>query len=213
MDTSVTEFRKPKQERSRRTFDALLDAAGALLGEVGIERISSNLICERAGLTPPAFYRYFDDKYGVLAALAERLMDRQNVVLEAWVERWKTATAEEIAAQTIDLLRDTALVGDAEPGTLWVLRALRAVPRLASIRLESHRIVTERLTDLHAPLQPHVPRHIIARRVRMSVEFGYSIDEMIRETDYDRDQIFEDAQPVFEAMARYPDYVSENLGT
>ena len=68
----MTSHRKPVQARAQRTYDALLDAAGHLLGEVGVERISSNMICERAGTTPPAFYRYFDDKYAIIAALAER---------------------------------------------------------------------------------------------------------------------------------------------
>jgi AcrR family transcriptional regulator len=200
------QFRKPQQARSKRTHDALLDAAGELLGEVGIERISSNLVCERAGLTPPAFYRYFDDKYALLAALAERLMERQNVVLEAWLERWRDASIEDIAAHTVDLIRDTAEVGDSEPGTLWILRALRAVPRLTAIRLESHAQVTDLLTDLYRAKLPHVPQEVIARRTRLGIEFGYALDEMIRETKVDRGPVFADARLVFEAMARYPDY-------
>lgn len=199
-------FRKPQQERSRRTYNALLDAAGILLGEVGIERISSNLVCERAGLTPPAFYRYFDDKYGLLAALAARLMERQNKVLEAWLERWRDASMDDIAAHSVDLIRDTAEVGDSEPGTLWILRSLRAVPRLATIRLESHYQVTELLTDLYAEKLPHVPREVIARRTRIGIEFGYALDEMIRETEADRGPVFADASLVFQAMAHYPDY-------
>lgn len=55
--------RRPKQERSQATYELLLNVAGELLAEVGIDRISTNLICARAGLTPPALYRYFDDKY------------------------------------------------------------------------------------------------------------------------------------------------------
>src|SRR5678815_5337556 len=69
----------PKQERAMQTRERLLDVAGELLGKVGIERISTNMICARAGLTPPALYRYFKDKYAVLEALGLRLMDRQNV--------------------------------------------------------------------------------------------------------------------------------------
>ena len=77
----------PKQERAQQTYELLLDVAGELLAEVGIERISTNLICARAGLTPPALYRYFKDKYSVLEALGLRLMERQNAVLEAWRRR------------------------------------------------------------------------------------------------------------------------------
>src|ERR1700754_4768107 len=77
----------PKQERAQATYERLLDVAGELLAEVGIDRITTNLICARAGVTPPALYRYFEDKYAVLEALGRRLMERQNIVLERWVER------------------------------------------------------------------------------------------------------------------------------
>ena len=53
---------QPKQERAQATYERLLDVAGALLGEVGLDRISTNMICARAGLTPPALYRYFNNK-------------------------------------------------------------------------------------------------------------------------------------------------------
>src|SRR5688572_14877345 len=88
----------PKQERALQTRERLLDVAGELLAEIGIERISTNMICAHAGVTPPALYRYFKDKYAVLEALGRRLMDRQNVVLSAWLDRYapKGLTAIEI---------------------------------------------------------------------------------------------------------------------
>src|ERR1700679_586070 len=78
----------PQQERAVQTRDHLLDVAGELLGEVGFENISTNMICARAGMTPPALYRYFKDKYAVLEALGERLMARQNAVLFAWLDTY-----------------------------------------------------------------------------------------------------------------------------
>ena len=57
--------------------------AGALLAEVGIERISTNMIAARAGLTPPALYRYFADKYAVLEALADDLHEHAARAHEA----------------------------------------------------------------------------------------------------------------------------------
>ena len=49
-----TEAAPPRQRRAVETYERLLDMAGELLAEVGIERISTNLICARAGMTPPA---------------------------------------------------------------------------------------------------------------------------------------------------------------
>ena len=58
---TLAERRPPQQDRARQTRERLLDVAGELLAEVGIERISTNMIAARAGLTPPALYRYFGD--------------------------------------------------------------------------------------------------------------------------------------------------------
>ena len=202
----MSSHRKPVQARAQRTYDALLDAAGHLLGEVGVERISSNMICERAGTTPPAFYRYFDDKYAIIAALAERLMKRQNVALETWVARYADAELDVLAGKTVELLRMMHAITSSEPGALWIMRSLHAVPSLTHIRLQSHNFVADMLTDLYAPHLPHVDRALLRRRTRLSVELAYSIDEMLKEEDVDPEAVFADAGFVFKAMFDYPEY-------
>ena len=204
----MTEYRKPLQERSRKTYDMLLGAAGTLLGEVGIERISTNMICERAGVTPPAFYRYFDDKYAILWALAERLMQKQNVALEAWVTRYRDAGLDALAEATVDLIREMDEITGSEPGGLWLMRALRAVPNLTGIRLASHNYVTDLLTDIYMRYLPHVARDLVRRRTRIAVEMAYSFDEMLKEEDVDREAMFRDLHHVFKAMFDYPEYRS-----
>ncbi|MFC5797914.1 hypothetical protein [Sphingopyxis terrae] len=46
---SVAAKAPPKQDRARATYDRLLDVAGLLLAEEGIERISTNRIAAEAG--------------------------------------------------------------------------------------------------------------------------------------------------------------------
>jgi AcrR family transcriptional regulator len=184
----------PRQLRSQETYERLLDVAGKLLGEVGIERISTNLICARAGVTPPALYRYFKDKYAVLGALGSRLMDRQNAVLFEWLDRYGPKGLDALSGATEELLRATAAVTAREPGAVWTLRALRAVPQLAHIRLDSHRLVTDRMVEIYAPLLPHVSRKFLWRRLRLSVDMGYAVDEMLTEEHrIRRDDLFADA--------------------
>ena len=172
---------RPKQERAQQTYDLLLDAAAELLAEVGIERISTNLICARAGLTPPALYRYFDDKYAVLEALGRRLMERQNEVLERWIGRHLDGGIEALRNGIEDLLRETAAATALQPGAVWILRALHASPRLAHIRVESHRQVTDKLVDAYARHLPHIEREDLWQRLRLSVELGFATDEMLHE--------------------------------
>jgi AcrR family transcriptional regulator len=184
----------PIQERAVQTRDRLLDIAGELLGEVGVERISTNMIAARAGVSPAALYRYFKDKYAVLEALGRRLMDRQNVVLFAWLEEHKVGGLEALAEGTEALLRATAEITDGEPGGVWILRAMRAVPQLAHVRLESHNEVTDALLEAYAPLVPKMDKRVLWRRLRVTVEFGYAVDEMLHDDDrFSRDEIFRDA--------------------
>ncbi len=173
----------PKQDRARQTRGRLLDVAGELLAEVGIERISTNMIAARAGLTPPALYRYFDDKYAVIEALGRRLMERQNAVLDRWIARHAPAGIAGMADHIGDLLTQNAAVTRAEPGAVWILRALHASPQLVHVRLESHRHVTDRLTDACAPQLPGTDRNILWSRLRLAVELGFAADEMLYEED------------------------------
>jgi AcrR family transcriptional regulator len=188
-----------------QTRERLLDVAGELLGKVGIERISTNMICARAGLTPPALYRYFKDKYAVLEALGLRLMERQNVVLSAWLEQHVPNGLDALAEHTADLLRDTAAVTAAEPGAVWTLRALRAVPQLAHIRIESHRVVTDRMVQAYAPLVPGMSKKELWRRVRIAIEFGFAMDEMLNEEDrIKRNDIIKEAARMLQWTLRDP---------
>src|SRR5258706_13750820 len=74
----------PSRPAGVSTFEYLLRTAGQLLGEVGFERLSTNLICKRAGMTPPALYRYFPNKYAVLQGLGRRLIRAQGYAVFAW---------------------------------------------------------------------------------------------------------------------------------
>ncbi|MFO1255716.1 MAG: TetR/AcrR family transcriptional regulator [Sphingomonadaceae bacterium] len=192
--TKAATRRKTPVKPRKATRDLLLDTAGLLLGEVGVERISTNLICERAGVTPPALYYYFADKFDVIVALGERLMDRQNDALVRWIEQNAGGGIEAYANSAEDLLRVTAEITDAEPGGVWIERALHASPRLEHVRIESHRFVTGLLTDAFGAHLPAVPRERIWLRARMLVEYGYMALEMLNaESAISRDTILAEA--------------------
>ncbi len=154
-------------------------------------------------MTPPALYRYFKDKYAILEALGRRLMERQNAVLYAWLDRYGPQGLEALTESAEDLMRATAEVTASEPGAVWTLRALRAVPQLAHIRIESHREVTDRMVEVYAPLVPDLDRETVWRRVRLSVEFGFAADEMLNEEDrIPRDDLLRDAAAILRHSLR-----------
>ncbi len=130
----------PSQDRARATYELILQATGELLPEVGIERLSTNMIADRAGLTPPALYRYFPNKYAILGEMGRRLITAENEVVFAWLASDAFAIGsgleEEIQrfAALLQSLRDVVL---AHPGGAWIYRAMSAVPVLQAIRRDA----------------------------------------------------------------------------
>ncbi|MGJ3701210.1 TetR/AcrR family transcriptional regulator [Variovorax sp. AFSI2.2] len=55
---SLVTKKQPAQQRATETCERILEVTAQTLVDVGIERLSPNLVSERAGLTPPAPYRY-----------------------------------------------------------------------------------------------------------------------------------------------------------
>jgi AcrR family transcriptional regulator len=61
--------RAPVQKRAQLSVQRILDASGALLDEVGLERVTTELIARRAGVNVATVYKYFPNKHAVLAEL------------------------------------------------------------------------------------------------------------------------------------------------
>jgi AcrR family transcriptional regulator len=175
---------RPTGGKALITFERLMQAAGELLADVGFEKLTSNEICNRAGLTPPAFYHYFNDKYEVLAELAERLLKRQNDTFAVWLiesgadgEQIPSVDAFERLFQII-----TEYVAR-EPGGIWTIRALRALPNLNHVRLKWLRQYTNQLYQIARTLVPSPASELLWSRLRIMVEFSYVIDELVFEED------------------------------
>lgn len=170
----------PMQQRSAETYEHILEVTAQILEDVGIERLSTNMVCELAGLTPPALYRYFPNKYALLCELGKRLTQRQNELIPRWI------TPEVLAGTTADLeqalaglMLDTYRVTKRTPGGVWILRALRAVPVLRTVRLDSHTQMTEAQGRLLIKAFPGVPRKELMLVGRIAVDMIYAGVEML----------------------------------
>jgi AcrR family transcriptional regulator len=62
-----------RDETKQQTREALIDAATALFGELGLDAPSLDAICERAGFTRGAFYVHFRDRDDLVEAVMERV--------------------------------------------------------------------------------------------------------------------------------------------
>jgi AcrR family transcriptional regulator len=183
-NVELLEKNKPQQERAKRTYEAILAAAAQLLVEVGVERISTNLVAERAGITVPALYRYFPNKYAVLNALGAVLMDKQNTVFKAWLDHYLELGDLELLLDNVhELLQRTFDVTREQVGGLEIVQALRAVAPLREVRLASNRLVSEQLAMLVGEVLGQPADDRIRVQARLTIEAGYATVEMALEDD------------------------------
>jgi AcrR family transcriptional regulator len=68
--------KRPRQQRAIATFDAILEAAARILVEDGAERLGTNAIAARAGISIGSLYQYFPNRAAIVRALLAREVAR-----------------------------------------------------------------------------------------------------------------------------------------
>jgi AcrR family transcriptional regulator len=95
--------RAPSQARARATVDAILEATARLLITCGFEGVNTNVVAREAGVKPPAIYRYFPNKFALYAALAQKLQDELDLVMDAAVVHSDDRPLAEVVDRLIDV--------------------------------------------------------------------------------------------------------------
>jgi len=129
---------EPIQARSSDRIAALLDAAAAVVDEVGIERLTTALVADRAEASIGTVYRYFPDRIAVLTALGTRSVERFLRQFEAdlaekkpegWVEAVVVSIGSSVAMHRGEVGFTSIRLGD-----------LVSSPETDVSRIKSHRI-------------------------------------------------------------------------
>ncbi|KQW71745.1 TetR family transcriptional regulator [Phenylobacterium sp. Root77] len=185
----------PSRPRGKNTYEVVLATAGEVLAEVGFERLTTNLVCERAGLTPPALYRYFPNKYALISELARRLMEAQDEAVFQWLDEGGAGdgSLNEAVAQNLRLQKRLIEITRGQPGGLWLLRAIRAVPAFQEVRTTSRNTVLERMFEYLRRAYPNVSDDHLRTAMRLTEQMTYAAVEMIIEDpSLDDDKVAEE---------------------
>ncbi|MFT5685139.1 MAG: AcrR family transcriptional regulator [Myxococcota bacterium] len=75
--------RRPAQARSKVTVEAILEATAQILLTEGADRLSTNRIAVRAGVSIGSLYQYFSSKEAIVSALAQRHLEGERAVILA----------------------------------------------------------------------------------------------------------------------------------
>ena len=200
---AFTEWKVPVQERSRRRFDQILDAAGTELAEVGWHRFTMESVGARANGSIGSVYRYFPNKLSLVAALVDSQQDQLRQVFETPADGERPF--EDVVQDMIDkygaAVRRTpgmVAVGRAamvdheahqlfrsalDPARQWMAATLhQRLPMIEGARLEEAAAVLVLLTEsllLFSNLPDPPSRDAIIRELRLVLR-GY-MNEFTRE--------------------------------
>ncbi|MFO0686262.1 MAG: TetR/AcrR family transcriptional regulator [Sandaracinus sp.] len=98
--------RAPKQERSRQTVEAVLDAVQLVVRRHGAGAITTNRVAAAAGVSIGSLYQYFPDKQAIFLALHDRHVDGVRRVIERTMTDCAAASFEELTGQLVEGLAD-----------------------------------------------------------------------------------------------------------
>jgi AcrR family transcriptional regulator len=145
-DESLERRRIPVQRRSQISVQRILDTTGILLDEVGLERVTTELIAERAGVNVATVYKYFPNKHAVLAELYrvhyEPRLEHFNGVMAVIAAGgdWRQAIDEGLDLSARDR--------HSRQGNLSIRLAVRSSPPLQRLEQENLERRTRVLADL-----------------------------------------------------------------
>jgi AcrR family transcriptional regulator len=84
--SKLTPRKRPVQERSRATVDAIVQAAAYILIRDGYSKLTTNRIADRAGVNVASLYQYFPSKEAILAELQRRHVAEQRAAMRKVLE-------------------------------------------------------------------------------------------------------------------------------
>lgn len=82
------------EERRRAREERVLEAAGAIVAEEGIEALSLHRLARDLGYVPAALYRYFDSKDALIASLQQRAISALHEDFRVASEQAEAEAAE-----------------------------------------------------------------------------------------------------------------------
>jgi AcrR family transcriptional regulator len=92
--TRLAPRKRPVQQRSRETVEAILEAARQVFAAQGYAGGTTNRIAQRAGVSIGSFYQYFPNKDAIVVALMERHMTETTANYEAVMRQADAADLE-----------------------------------------------------------------------------------------------------------------------
>lgn len=129
--------RRPRQERSKATVEAILEAVTRILKADGASAVTTNRVATVAGVSVGTLYQYFSSKEAIFHALHEREFQRLVVRMRAALSATEGANLEVLTDAVIDAIVEARL---ADPELHRLLA--HTVPRQTDTQADLERMAT-----------------------------------------------------------------------
>jgi AcrR family transcriptional regulator len=144
-----------RQERSRRSYQALLDAATELFAQQGYDAVGTPEIATKAGVSVGTFYRYFDDKHEVYLEIMRRTIvgAYEQTVERLTPEHFSNRARHETISAAVTVLFDHVL-SRPQLTRSFMEMSLRDA-QVAELRRAFEQLACQRLGQLIAAITTH----------------------------------------------------------
>ncbi|MEO5759903.1 MAG: TetR/AcrR family transcriptional regulator [Mesorhizobium sp.] len=166
--------KQPRQQRSSKVVDRILDAALILTREQGTRTPTTLAIAQRAGLSVGSIYQYFPNKEAILLDLARRWLSSFPEVIAKRIKAPPPTTREEFRRDVRKLFIDTSRLYLDNASLMPVIEAISGNADLRPIQNE----YDDQIIALYAAWLKHVNPDLadkVASRLGMLVmEVGHA---------------------------------------
>jgi AcrR family transcriptional regulator len=144
--------KQPRQERSSKVVDRILDAALTLTREQGTKAPTTLAIAQRAGLSVGSVYQYFPNKEAILLDLARRWLSSFPEVIAKRIKVVPPTNRDEFRREVRELFIDTSSIYLENATLMPVIEAISGNADLRPIQDE----YDEEIIALYAAWLRHV---------------------------------------------------------
>ena len=148
---SSAQRRIPQQERGERRVAELLEAAEAVISEIGYEGATMSAIADRGGAAIGSLYQFFPNKPCITQALRTEYAKRFDLIYAPLEERARSLNPDTLASHLIDL---AVRFVEAHPALPALLDAPRSTRAPATMR----KVLRERFAGLLRAQNPHMSK-------------------------------------------------------
>lgn len=164
----------PKQGRAMRRRVQILSAAEKLLEELEFSEVTTRKIAEGAGIPIGSIYRYFPNKFSIMAAIAADTIETVDQKLADLLSTFEDMSDwERIIDKTIDIVTNAYL---SRKGYVNILRAMIHTPELQNLTAAYKAGMVKSLTE-NFILQGVFPSGVKAESVSEIVVVVYNAME------------------------------------